>query len=154
MEYVALAGRMLYAIFHSGRISGVFMGVEGTTILWAMFAFQLKHYLCDFVLQTETQAREKGFYGNLAGITHAGTHVIGSIPALLILGCDIETIAVLLIGEFLVHYHTDWLKARTDRMRAAAGQDHVFWMLFGLDQLIHQLTYVAMIYFALRAGLN
>jgi hypothetical protein len=86
----------------------------------------------------------------VAGITHAGTHVIGSIPALLILGADLGAVAVLLIAEFLVHYHVDWFKARTDRMRAAAGQDHVFWMMFGLDQLIHQLTYIAMIYFALR----
>jgi hypothetical protein len=126
------------------------MGVEGATILWAMLAFQLKHFLCDFVLQTQTQAQKKGFYANIAGITHAGTHVIGSIPALLILGADLRMIVVLLIGEFLVHYHTDWLKARTDRERAAAGQDHVFWMMFGLDQLIHQLTYIAMIYLALR----
>lgn len=125
------------------------MGVEGTTILWAMLAFQLKHYLCDFVLQTQTQATKKGFYGHIAGITHAGTHVIGSIPALLILGANLRTIVVLLIGEFLVHYHTDWLKARIDRSRGGE-QDHVFWMLFGMDQLIHQLTYIAMIYFALR----
>ncbi len=126
------------------------MGVEGAAILWAMLAFQLKHFLCDFVLQTQTQATKKCFYGHIAGVTHAGTHAIGSIPALLILGADLRTIAVLLIGEFLVHYHTDWFKARTDRTRADVGQDHVFWMLFGLDQLIHQLTYIVMIYFALR----
>src|ERR1700733_14356435 len=98
------------------------MGFEGATILWAMLAFQLKHFLCDFVLQTQTQAKRKGIYANVAGITHAGTHVIGSIPALLILGSDLRTVAVLLIAEFLVHYHVDWFKARTDRMRAAAGQ--------------------------------
>lgn len=126
------------------------MGVEGATILWAMLAFQIKHFICDFVLQTLNQATKKGFYGHIAGITHAGTHALFSIPALLILGADLRGIIVLVIGEFLVHYHTDWLKAHTDRKRAAAGQDHTYWMLFGLDQLIHQLTYIAMIYFALR----
>lgn len=126
------------------------MGAEGATILWAMLAFQLKHFLCDFVLQTLSQAQNKRIYGHIAGITHAGTHAIFSIPALLILGVDVRGLIVLVIGEFLVHYHTDWLKARTDHARPDAGQDHVYWMLFGLDQLIHQLTYIAMIYFALR----
>jgi hypothetical protein len=140
---------MGYGQFCSGRRN--FMGVEGATILWAMLAFELKHFICDFVIQTQTQARKKGFYGDIAGITHAGSHIIGSIPALLILGADIQTMAILLIGEFLIHYHTDWFKARLDRTRATAGQDHVFWILFGLDQLIHQLTYIAMMYLALRA---
>lgn len=125
------------------------MSVEGAAILWAMLAFQLKHFLCDFVLQTQTQAQKKGIYAHFAGISHAGTHAIGSIPALLILGADLRAIVILLIAEFLVHYHTDWLKAHTDRKRAAAGQDHVFWMMFGADQLIHQLTYIAMTYFTL-----
>lgn len=126
------------------------MGAEGATILWAMLAFQIKHFVADFVLQTLTQSQKKGIYGHFAGITHAGTHMILSIPALFILGVDLRGYIVLMIGEFLVHYHTDWLKAHTDRKRAAAGQDHVYWMLFGLDQLIHQITYIAMIYFALH----
>jgi hypothetical protein len=125
------------------------MSVEGATMLLAMLAFQLKHFLCDFVLQTQNQAVKKGIYANIAGITHAGTHALFSIPALLILRVDLRALVVLVIAEFLVHYHTDWLKARTDRKRAAVGQDHVFWMLFGLDQLVHQLTYIAMIYCAM-----
>jgi hypothetical protein len=138
------------AAFQIGLLWGAFMGAEGATMLEAMLAFQLKHYLCDFVLQTQFQARKKGIYAHIAGITHAGTHVIGSVPALLILGCDLRMVLILLLAEFLVHYHTDWAKARIDRARGAAGQDHVFWMLFGLDQLVHQLTYIAMIYFAMR----
>lgn len=125
------------------------MSVEGATMLWAMLAFQLKHFVCDFVLQTLSQSRNKGIYGHIAGITHAGTHALFSIPALLILRVDLRALVVLVIAEFAIHYHTDWAKAHTDRKRAAVGQDHVYWMLFGLDQLIHQLTYIAMIYVAM-----
>jgi hypothetical protein len=124
---------------------------EGTTIvvapiLWAMFAFQIKHFICDFVLQTQFQIRNKGTYGHLAGFAHAGTHALGSIPALLILGAAPLTIAILLLGEFVVHYHVDWYKAHFDRGRSEV-QDNLYWIVFGVDQLVHQLTYVAMIYF-------
>ena len=126
------------------------MDAEGARILWAMLAFQIKHFVCDFLLQTQAIVQKKGVYGHFAGILHAGTHVVGSIPALIILGANARTIAILLFAEFVMHYHTDWLKARIDDMRAASGQDSWFWMMFGLDQFVHQLTYVAMIYFALR----
>jgi len=123
--------------------------IEGTPIvapiLWAMFAFQIKHFVCDFVLQTQFQIRNKGTYGHFAGFAHAGTHVLGSVPALLILGATPATMAILLLAEFVIHYHVDWYKARFDQGRGE--QDNLYWIVFGIDQLVHQLTYVAMIYF-------
>ena len=80
--------------------------IEGTPIvapiLWAMFAFQIKHFVCDFVLQTQFQIRNKGTYGHFAGFAHAGTHVLGSVPALLILGATPATMAILLLAEFVI----------------------------------------------------
>jgi len=119
-----------------------------TSILWAMLAFQIKHFICDFVLQTQSQIRNKGTYGHLAGFAHAGTHAVGSLPALLILGARPGTIAILLFAEFVIHYHVDWYKARIDRGRSE--QDSFYWIVFGIDQLVHQLTYIGMIYFVLR----
>ncbi|HXL99632.1 MAG TPA: DUF3307 domain-containing protein [Rhizomicrobium sp.] len=124
------------------------MDTAVTTVLWAMLAFQIKHFICDFVLQNQFQVRNKGIYGHPGGFIHAGLHAIGSLPALLILGAPPETIAILLFGEFVVHYHVDWFKARFDR--GLTDQDHAYWVIFGLDQLVHQLTYLAMTVLALR----
>jgi hypothetical protein len=119
-----------------------------TTVLWAMLAFQIKHFICDFVLQNQFQVRNKGIYGHPGGFIHAGLHAIGSAPALLILGAPHETIAILLFGEFVIHYHVDWFKARFDR--GLTDRDHAYWVIFGLDQLVHQLTYLGMTVLALR----
>lgn len=118
-------------------------------ILLAMLVFQVKHFLCDFVLQTYDLVRNKGKYLHPAGLLHAGLHVVGSLPALLILTHVPQTIAVLLAGEFLVHYHTDWTKAQVDGWLRLNDQNSLYWAIFGTDQLVHQLTYVGMIYAAL-----
>lgn len=115
-------------------------------VLEAMLAFQIKHFICDFVLQTSYQYKNKGFYGHLGGIIHAGLHVIGSIPALWLLTHNLETIGILLLVEFLIHYHMDWLKVRTDRIYALSDRQQAYWVLFGFDQFVHQLTYLGMIY--------
>jgi len=118
-------------------------------ILLSMFVFQFKHYLCDFLLQTYDQIRFKGKYLHPAGLLHAGLHMLGSIPALLILTRAPVTIVVLIVAEFLIHYHTDWAKARLDSTLRLNDQNSLYWAIFGGDQLVHQLTYVGMIYAAI-----
>jgi hypothetical protein len=115
------------------------------TALWALFAFQCKHFLCDFVWQTQRQVQTKGIYGHLGGIEHAGLHALTSLPAILILTRAPAAIAAVVIVEFIVHYHVDWTKARIDRVKALSVQDSVYWVYFGLDQLVHQLTYLGIV---------
>lgn len=122
--------------------------VPAYLILWSMLAFQLKHYLCDFLLQTYDQIRFKGKYLHPAGLLHAGLHMLGSVPALLVLTWAPVTIVVLVVAEFLIHYHTDWAKARLDSSLRLNDQNSLYWAIFGGDQLVHQLTYVGMIYAA------
>jgi hypothetical protein len=115
-------------------------------IFLALFLLQIKHFICDFVLQSEYQIRKKALYGHRAGLTHAGTHILGSIPALLMISVSPVPIGACLVFEFVVHYHADWLKARFDNRRGS-HKDRTYWTVFGLDQLVHQLTYVAILYF-------
>jgi hypothetical protein len=119
-------------------------------ILLAMLIFQIKHFLCDFVLQNSYQVTNKGTYLHPAGVLHAGLHITGSLPALWILTHSYPLIGALLLGEFLIHYHTDWTKSQIDRRLRLNDQNSLYWMIFGSDQLVHQLTYVGMIYAALR----
>lgn len=119
-------------------------------ILPALFVFQIKHFLCDFVLQNSYQIRNKGVYLHTGGLIHAGLHALGSIPALLFVTQSPWLIAVLLASEFVIHYHTDWAKARIDGALRLNDTSTLYWTIFGSDQLVHQLTYLGMVYAALR----
>ena len=120
--------------------------------LWALLALELKHFLCDFVLQTEYQVRTKGIYGHFGGFIHSGLHIVATIPALLILGASIKAMAIVLAVEFAIHYHADWMKIAIDRRTRWGMDDQRYWILFGVDQLIHQLTYIGIL-FAFASGL-
>ena len=119
-------------------------------MLWSLLAFEAKHFLCDFVLQTEWQVRTKGIYGHPGGAVHAGLHAILSIPAILVWAPSAALMGVLILGEFLIHYHMDWSKEHIGRRKGLRVDMGAYWTLFGLDQFVHQLTYVA--FLAILAG--
>jgi hypothetical protein len=121
------------------------MGHETAVALCALLAFEIKHFLGDFVLQTAWQVRTKGTYGHIGGIVHSGIHIVASIPALIVLGVAAKAAAAILIVEFLVHYHMDWTKATIDRVYQWGAQSQRYWILFGVDQLVHQLTYLGIV---------
>lgn len=132
----------------AGEIGDENIVIPAYLILLSMLVFQLKHFLCDFLLQTYDQIRFKGKYLHPAGLLHAGLHMLGSIPALYILTHAPLTILILIVAEFVIHYHTDYAKARLDSALRLNDQNALYWAIFGGDQLIHQLTYIGMIYAA------
>src|ERR1700753_3976365 len=103
-------------------------GDQASLVLLALLAFQVKHLLCDFVFQTKFQVSNKGFYGHSGGFIHAGFHVLFSIPVLLLLTRSPMVIAIVFVCEFLVHYHIDWMKERTERVRKWSPQDNIYWV--------------------------
>jgi Protein of unknown function (DUF3307) len=123
-------------------------------VFWGLVLFEAKHFLCDFVLQTAYQYRNKGTYGHPGGFVHAGLHAAGSLPAVLIFAQSGGLVAAVLAAEFVIHYHVDWLKEQINRRCALTTSDAGYWMVFGADQLIHQMTYVAiLVVLALAANL-
>jgi len=114
-------------------------------VLSSLVLLEIKHFVCDFVLQTAYLYRNKGIYGHPAGFIHAGLHAAGSLPAILILSHSAGLVAVILAVEFLVHYHVDWLKLYLDKHYRLGINQSIYWMIFGADQLIHQITYIAIL---------
>lgn len=112
-------------------------------LLWSLVIFQTKHFFCDYVLQTAYQYRNKGIYGHPGGFVHAGLHSVGSIPAVLLLTGSVPTIAALFVAEFILHYHIDWSKELVRKHEDLDHTDSLYWIVFGADQFLHQLTYVA-----------
>jgi hypothetical protein len=120
------------------------MSPATTLLLTSLALFEVKHFVCDFVLQTAYLYRNKGIYGHPAGFIHAGLHAAGSLPAIFLFANAPGLIALILAGEFLVHYHVDWLKLYIDGRYRLRIDRSAYWIVFGLDML-HQATYVVIL---------
>ena len=122
-------------------------------ILLAMGLFLVKHFLCDFPIQIQTpwMFLNKGTYGHPGGIVHALIHAVVSLPILVFLACGLPVpLAPMLFVaflEFLIQYHMDWFKVWWCRDQGYEAKTHPqFWWWLGIDQLVHGLTYVGIIW--------
>lgn len=122
--------------------------LDGPTaeVLLLISLLMLKHFVCDFVLQTAYQAHNKGFYGHPGGLLHAAIHALGSVAALGLAAAPAPTIAAIAVAEFALHYHIDFFKERLTRAQGWTPSQRAFWIALGFDQLLHGLTYVAIVW--------
>lgn len=105
--------------------------------------FILKHFICDFPLQKPYQYLNKGIYGHMGGILHAFIHGIGTWAIQIAYGLPWWLPFV----DAIVHYHIDWAKMRLNsHWKLKADNSEYFWWLLGIDQMLHYLTYVGIIY--------
>jgi hypothetical protein len=116
-------------------------------ILIILACLQIKHWIVDFALQTNTQVLGKGIYGNPAGISHSLEHVIGTLTALLIASAfvsnlSLEWIVIAAVIDGVIHYHIDWTKMNFGNRDITTPQ---FWRHLGLDQMLHQFCYLFLI---------
>lgn len=113
-----------------------------------IIAILLKHFVCDFPLQADPwMYKNKGTYGHLGGIYHAAVHAAGMIMVLAYFW-PVGGLYVLFgaIADGIAHYHIDWAKMNINaRMGWRPDNSEWFWMALGVDQLLHYLTYVAII---------
>jgi len=115
----------------------------GAGAIVAVFLWlQIKHFIFDYVVQTPFQFRNKGTYGHPGGILHSGLQALGTVPAFFILPPGWPLGLAIIVGEFIVHYHTDWAKEQTLRRMKLTTSDAWYWRLLGFDQFVHQVTYV------------
>lgn len=108
-----------------------------------------KHLVCDFFLQTAYQYRNKGIYSHPGGLLHAGLHVLGTAFLFLYVNPGPKIVALILAGEFVVHYHIDWAKEQIVKRCKLTTEDSAFWWALGVDQFLHGATYVAIAWLAL-----
>jgi hypothetical protein len=120
--------------------------------LLLLAGFELKHYVADYLLQTGWMIAGKGRLTAAGGYVHAGVHALGSAIVLLAARIPLTTVALLVVAEFVVHYVLDFSKVHYGHGIDPDQEASRFWALHGLDQLFHQLTYIAMIYVALKAA--
>jgi hypothetical protein len=96
-------------------------------------------------MQTPYQWQNKGTYGHLGGILHAGLHAAVTYFILLLVALP-ELAFWLAILEGVIHYHIDWAKMNLNRKMGWKPDTHAeFWTLLGFDQFLHYLTYIFII---------
>lgn len=127
--------------------------VESTGALLALLCLlQAKHMFADFFLQTRLMLDGRETYVHFGRFLHAGVHAAGSALTFLLLGSALPFILPIILAEWVVHYHIDWWKGRHTSLRGLTPQDAGFWRATGMDQALHQFTYIGMIWLWLLYG--
>lgn len=112
------------------------------TELLLITLFLVKHFVADWMLQSSEMAAKKGT--DLMWLAkHCGIHVAATAVVLLPF-LTLPTIVGILLTEFIVHFATDWFKARPAMAQKYPMPTHNFWVLIGADQLAHQLFYLSL----------
>lgn len=107
----------------------------------------LKHFVFDFYYQPPFMWQNKGTFGHIGGIVHSGLHAVSTFLILLFFTNPMTALFASLL-EFVLHYFIDYAKMNINRIKGWTATTHnEFWQLTGLDQLLHQLTYVLIILF-------
>ena len=114
-------------------------------VVLAFVLLFVKHWYIDFVNQSMEEVNGKGIYGNWLGIRHSLKHGAATALVFLFLGCGLIIAPLLGLIDFVIHYHTDWSKMNYGNRDITTPQ---FWNHLGLDQLVHYLTYLGLVYAA------
>ena len=121
------------------------------TILIVLVLLQIKHFVVDFLLQNKYQWSNKGTYGHPGGVLHSGLHGVGTYLCVALFTRPDIALGLALI-DWTVHYHIDWAKMQLNKRLSLTPASPRFWVLLGLDQLLHQLTYVGILFLLVLYG--
>ena len=124
--------------------------MESLTVLTALTLFLVKHTLADYFLQFSWMIKDKAIYGAKGGIAHAGLHGVLTSLVLLVMGLPIMAGLKLEKIDFIIHYHIDFIKSNLWKSKNLKATDQMFWVIHGVDQMLHGLTYIFIIWIILR----
>ncbi|MEM1352313.1 MAG: DUF3307 domain-containing protein [Pseudomonadota bacterium] len=122
------------------------MSDSSGALLALLILLQTKHMFADYFLQTKIMLDGRETYVHFGRFLHAGIHAAGSVIAFLLVGAPIGFIIPVVLAEWVVHFHIDWMKGRYTAQQGLTPADAAFWRAAGVDQALHQLTYVLMIW--------
>jgi len=117
-------------------------------MLYLVFLF-FKHYLVDFVWQTDAEVRSKAIYCDALGMRHSAEHGLLTYFLSLLITQNVGVALLLGAIDFILHYHIDWAKMN---FGCRDITNPLFWNHLGLDQLAHGLTYIGMARYVATLG--
>lgn len=113
-----------------------------TNVLLLVLALQAKHLLADFYLQNAFMLSGRGAYLHPGRALHCLVHAALTLVVLFIFGMGTGAILAVALIEFVAHFHIDWGKAQVLARRNLGPNDAGYWHATGVDQALHQATYV------------
>lgn len=120
-----------------------------TNVVLLLIALLVCHYLADFCLTMPVMIRAKANGRNSWPILlHAGIHAGLVGLCLLVWGVSWKLLLMLAFVELVSHFLIDTTKGRLTAYYSilANMQKKPYWMLYGLDQLLHLLVIVIIWY--------
>lgn len=119
-----------------------------TAIIFVLFlvALQVKHLFVDFYIQPPYMFMNKGDLSHAGGYAHAGLHGLGTFLVFSIFGIKVAIVVAIL--DFICHYAIDYWKVNVTRKNGWTPDTPRFWHMLGVDQFLHQLTYIFLILIA------
>ncbi len=120
------------------------------TALLMILGLQLKHIICDGPLQTLQMVQDKSHYGKPQGLLHAAIHIVGTVVVLAVSGLPLALILGLAALDGVLHYHIDFVKENVVKLKRWKTADGPFWWALTTDQALHHMTYVGLVWLALK----
>lgn len=117
-----------------------------SALLILLCLLQIKHMLADYFLQTRMMLDGRAQYAHFGRFLHAGVHAAGSFLAFSIVGTPVVFALLIALLDWVIHFHIDWWKGRHTADQELTPEDAAYWRASGVDQALHQLTYVGMIW--------
>lgn len=143
-----------------------------------LFAFQLKHFLADFLFETEYMLGKFKLKGWIAPLSmHCYVHALFTLVIALIVGWrNLSPSYCLLLStiDFILHFLIDRIKAspslfgkydclskyecsklrhleyHRELLISKKESNWLFWVGFGISQMLHQISYYFIIYLILH----
>lgn len=127
-----------------------------TSWMIAITVFSIKHFLADFVLQTEYMLgkfnRPPKCFAPLA--SHCLVHVLFAFILFMIpmalepnrVSSSWDLIVVLLCYEFATHFLVDLAKAQYTRANKLTSAYKAYWVAIGIDRMMHLVLSIPLIY--------
>lgn len=114
------------------------------TALLLLILLNGKHFIADWILQTNQIALEKGKNIDFL-LLHSLHHAVGTI-LIVVFFSSVPT--ALIIGgiELAIHSIIDYLKSNKSLFGRFTFPSHAYFILLGFDQLLHQICYVLFVY--------
>lgn len=118
-----------------------------------LILFQIKHFLCDYPLQTTYMLgkfKDKGW--EIPLLAHSSVHGIFTCGIAYYFTGSVLLSFCLMMLDVLLHTFMDRIKASPRLLGKYKTADKKFWWSLGIDQMFHHLTHYVIIYFIIIGG--
>lgn len=125
-----------------------------TSIIILLVAYQIKHWLADYPLQTQYMLKKggEGWSWILPLTAHASVHALGTLiiaataTSLANLDHSLSFVISLAALDFVIHFTMDRIKADKKLLGRFPFPTTAFFCSLGFDQAVHHLTHYLIIY--------